>query len=51
MIVGISGSGKIMFVKLFLGFYKLIKGNIWVGGIYLFNILIGFWWENCGVVM
>lgn len=50
-IVGASGSGKTTLVKLLLGFYKPLNGNIQVGSADLdeYNLV---WWRNqCGAVM
>lgn len=50
-IVGVSGSGKTTLVKLLLGFYKPVKGEIKIGDINLNNINIRVWRDHCGVVM
>jgi len=50
-IVGTSGSGKTTLIKLLLGFYPLVEGEIKVGGTRLANISPKVWRENCGVVM
>ena len=50
-IVGTSGSGKTTLVKMMLGFYSPIKGNIKVGDVYLNNINQRMWRQKCGVVM
>jgi len=50
-IVGSSGSGKTTLIKLLLGFYKPITGNITVGNIPLEDISCRFWRKNCGSVM
>ena len=50
-IVGMSGSGKTTLVKLMLGFYPPIKGEIKVGEYSLQNINSRVWREHCGAVM
>ncbi len=50
-IVGASGSGKTTLIKLLLGFYPPVKGNIKIGDSYLSNYSNRFWREKCGVVM
>lgn len=50
-IVGVSGSGKTTLVKLLLGFYKPVEGEIKIGNINLNNISIRVWRDHCGVVM
>lgn len=50
-IVGVSGSGKTTLIKLLLGFYPPVKGEIKIGKIHLRNIHTGFWRQQCGVVM
>ena len=50
-IVGTSGSGKTTLVKLLLGFYAPIKGEIKIGGITLGNYNSSFWRAQCGAVM
>lgn len=50
-IVGASGSGKTTLIKLLLGFYSPVKGNIKIGDSYLGNYSNRFWREKCGVVM
>ncbi|MEI6766225.1 MAG: peptidase domain-containing ABC transporter [Bacteroidota bacterium] len=50
-IVGTSGSGKTTLVKLMLGFYPPVKGDIMVGGINLKNFSVHTWREKCGAVM
>lgn len=50
-IVGASGSGKSTLVKLMLGYYSVLSGNIWIGNSNI-NSLNKKWWRNqCGVVM
>jgi ATP-binding cassette, subfamily B, bacterial len=50
-IVGTSGSGKTTLVKLLLGFYPPVKGEIRIGENNLSDFSIGRWREICGVVM
>jgi len=50
-IVGTSGSGKTTLVKLLLGFYAPVKGEIKVGGTTLGNYNSSFWRAQCGAVM
>jgi ATP-binding cassette subfamily B protein len=46
-----SGSGKTTLVKLLLGFYPPVKGEIRIGEYDLQNINTHIWRENCGAVM
>ena len=50
-IVGISGSGKTTLIKLLLGFYNPIKGDILLGGTQLTRYSQSEWRKCCGVVM
>ena len=50
-IVGMSGSGKTTLVKLLLGFYPPLVGEIKVGEYNLQNLNTHLWRENCGAVM
>lgn len=50
-IVGASGSGKTTLIKLFLQYYKPIKGIIKVGGQNLQNFNTTWWRNQCGAVM
>ena len=50
-IVGTSGSGKTTLVKLMLGFYEPVQGNIKVGNLNLKNISHRMWRQKSGVVM
>ena len=50
-IVGMSGSGKMTLVKLLLGFYPPVKGEIRVGEFNLQAISNRAWREKCGAVM
>lgn len=50
-IVGTSGSGKTTLVKLLLGFYPLLSGEIRVGRTPLGQFNKKWWRRQCGVVM
>jgi ATP-binding cassette, subfamily B, bacterial len=50
-IVGVSGSGKTTLIKLLLGFYPPVSGDIKIGGVRLANYSPQMWRENCGVVL
>jgi len=50
-IVGTSGSGKTTLIKLMLGFYPPVNGEIKVGESILENYNPHFWRQKCGVVM
>lgn len=50
-IVGTSGSGKSTLVKLILGFYKPVNGEIVLGGVPLDSYSQQQWRKRCGVVM
>jgi len=50
-IVGISGSGKTTLIKLLLGFYNPVKGDILLGGTQLTRFSQSEWRKRCGVVM
>jgi ATP-binding cassette subfamily B protein len=50
-IVGISGSGKTSLLKLILGFYSPVKGDILLGGVSLSRYSQSQWRKKCGVVM
>jgi ATP-binding cassette subfamily B protein len=50
-IVGASGSGKTTLVKLLLGFYEPIEGEMKIGDIHIDSIASKLWREKCGVVM
>lgn len=50
-IVGASGGGKTTLVKLMLGFYRPVKGEILVGGIPLDSINAHVWRSHTGAVM
>ena len=50
-IVGVSGSGKTTLIKMLLGFYTPVEGDIKIGGTRLANFSPKVWRNNCGVVM
>ncbi|NQU84898.1 MAG: peptidase domain-containing ABC transporter, partial [Mariniphaga sp.] len=50
-IVGVSGSGKTTLVKLLLGFYEPLEGEIKIGGTRLNNYAQKMWRQSCGVVL
>ena len=50
-IVGTSGSGKTTLIKLLLGFYPVLKGEIRVGNVSLSELELKGWRKQCGVVM
>lgn len=50
-IVGTSGSGKTTLIKLLLGFYEPVKGEIRVGDTLLKNFGSSFWRSQCGAVL
>lgn len=50
-IVGASGSGKTTLIKLLLGFYEPLHGNIQIGRANLTEFNLGWWRSQCGVVM
>ena len=50
-IVGTSGSGKTTLIKLLLGFYEPVKGEIRIGDILLKNFSSSFWRSQCGAVL
>ena len=50
-IVGSSGSGKTTLVKLLLGFYEPVTGEIRVGDTLHKNFSSSFWRSQCGAVM
>ena len=50
-IVGASGSGKTALIKLLLGFYKPLTGDVWVGDANLKEYNLGWWRSQCGAVM
>lgn len=50
-IVGTSGSGKTTLIKLLLGYYKPLEGDIQVGGTSMNDFNMKWWRRQCGVVM
>lgn len=50
-IVGVSGSGKSTLIKLLLGFYNPVKGDILLGETVLNRFSQSEWRRRCGVVM
>ena len=50
-IVGASGSGKTTLIKLLLGFYPPVAGNIFIGDNDLSELSGSFWRSKCGAVM
>ena len=50
-IVGLSGSGKTTTIKLMLGFYPPLRGNVYVGNTKLSKYSFKDWRKHCGVVM
>lgn len=50
-IVGASGSGKTTLIKLLLGFYEPLIGNIKIGNTNLNECNLGWWRSQCGAVM
>ncbi len=50
-IVGSSGSGKTTLIKLLLGFYKPVTGQIIVGDTPLTDFSSSYWRSRCGSVM
>lgn len=50
-IVGASGSGKTTLIKLLLGFYAPVEGEISVGEVSLDRFQMDWWRRQCGVVM
>ena len=50
-IVGASGSGKTTLIKLLLGFYEPLEGEIQIGDANLNEFNLGWWRSQCGAVM
>lgn len=50
-IVGASGSGKTTLIKLMLGYYPVLEGNIRISGKDINNYNLKWWRRQCGVVM
>jgi ATP-binding cassette subfamily B protein len=50
-IVGASGSGKTTLIKLMLGYYKVMAGEITIAGHNINEYNLKWWRQQCGVVM
>lgn len=50
-IVGASGSGKTTLIKLILGYYPTLSGQISIAGTNIKNYNLKWWRQHCGVVM
>jgi ATP-binding cassette, subfamily B, bacterial len=50
-VVGPSGSGKTTLIKLLLGVYRPVGGNIIIGDVPLTEILASAWRKECGLVL
>lgn len=50
-IVGASGSGKTTLIKLLLGYYPVLSGEIRIGDTLLKDYSLRWWRRRCGVVM
>lgn len=50
-IVGPSGSGKTTLIKLILGYYPVLKGEITIAGKNIHKYDLKWWRRQCGVVM
>ena len=50
-IVGASGSGKTTLIKLMLGYYPILGGEIRIGSSNLNNYNLKWWRRQCGIVM
>lgn len=50
-IVGASGSGKTTLIKLILGYYPVLCGQISIAGNNINNYNLKWWRQHCGVVM
>ena len=50
-IVGASGSGKTTLIKLLLGYYPVMNGEIKIGGNSISEYNLKWWRQQCGVVM
>jgi ATP-binding cassette subfamily B protein len=50
-IVGLSGSGKTTLMKLILGFFEPVEGEVSIGSTKFKNISGRFWRSKCGAVM
>ena len=50
-IVGASGSGKTTLIKLMLGYYPVMSGEITIAGHNISEYNLKWWRRQCGVVM
>ena len=50
-IVGTSGSGKTTIIKLLLGYYRVLGGEVFIGQTPLSHYNLKWWRRQCGVVM
>lgn len=50
-VVGASGSGKTTLLKLILGYYRVNKGALMIGGRNINNYNFRWWRNQCGIVM
>ena len=50
-IVGASGSGKTTLIKLMLGYYQVMSGEIMIAGHNISEYNLKWWRKQCGVVM
>lgn len=50
-IVGTSGSGKTTLIKLLLGYYPVLNGEIKIGKTNINDLNVKWWRRQCGVVM
>lgn len=50
-IVGTSGSGKTTLIKLLLGYYPVLNGEIIIGKTNINDLNVKWWRRQCGVVM
>lgn len=50
-IVGTSGSGKTTLIKLLLGYYPVLNGEIRIGKTNINDLNVKWWRRQCGVVM
>lgn len=50
-IVGASGSGKTTLIKLLLGYYPVLSGEILISGTNINDYNLKWWRQRCGVVM
>ena len=50
-VIGASGSGKTTLIKLMLGYYPVLSGDILIAGGNIDNYNLKWWRRQCGVVM